>query len=132
MKKILFIALFSCQCQSEDLIYSSGFENEPSLSGMAFGLSSMGLQLSLQAGEISETLNIDSDGSFSFNQTVPNGASWSVQIQSQPYDPQPQLCTLKNNSGVMTLEGVTDIQVYCSDEESSNWDEMNWDQGQWK
>jgi hypothetical protein len=55
-----------------------------------------------------------------------------VSINSQPSSPQAQTCILTNNSGIMTTELVTNIQVSCTDSAPNNWDEMNWDEGQWQ
>lgn len=132
MKKLLLISLLSCHCYAGDLIYNNGFEISSTVSGSTTGLSSSGLQLNLASGNISENLDIQTNGVFSFSSVVPVGATWIVSINSQPTIPDTQNCSLTNNSGIITSDDINNLEVLCTDSALYNWDEMNWNEGQWQ
>ncbi|MEM7183143.1 MAG: fibronectin type III domain-containing protein [Spirochaetota bacterium] len=57
------------------------------------------------------TLNLVSNGSFTFNTNFSNQAEYSVSIEKQPTD---QTCSIANNSGVVAGEHVSDVTISCS------------------
>lgn len=133
MKKLLFIltGLISTQVLSADLIFKQGFENTALIGGVVTGLTSTGLVLHLSSGADNENLPMNTNGMFIFNQNVTVGANWTVTIQTQPNNPNPQTCTLSNATGTMTSTGVNNVAVSCSDT-PNNWDVMKWDEGTWQ
>ncbi|MFK8012435.1 MAG: hypothetical protein AB8B80_10365 [Marinicellaceae bacterium] len=132
MKKILIIiGLISWQAQSADLIFKNGFENSGLVGGMVTGLSSSGLELNLSFNAVNYTEIIVENGGFLLNQYVPVGANWTVTVATQPNNPTPQSCTLTNASGAMTISGIDNVIVNCS-EALNNWDVMHWDEGTWQ
>jgi len=120
----------SYQGQSSDLIFKHGFENTALVAGVVTGLSSTGLELKLSFNATSQIQVIAENGIFIFSQNVDVGASWEVVIENQPNNPTPQTCTLSNATGVMTISGISNVQVSCTNT-LNNWDEMNWDEGSW-
>ncbi len=59
-------------------------------------------------------LNLTSDGTFAFAQTLAPGATYSVAVMTQPsYPPRSQNCTVSNGSGTMGNANVTNVAVSC-------------------
>jgi hypothetical protein len=55
-------------------------------------------------------LSLTSDGSFTFSKKLSNGATYSVDILSQPNS---VFCTLKNESAIIVSKNITNIEVNC-------------------
>ena len=130
-KLLLTIGFISWQVQSADLIFKNGFENTALVGGTVTGLVSTELELNLSFNAISYTETIVENGEFLLNQNVPVGANWTVSVETQPTNPNPQTCTLVNASGTMAASGVENVTVSCSDT-PNNWDVMKWNEGIWQ
>lgn len=83
--------------------------NSYKISGTVSGLAGTGLAL-VNGGD---TLNIGSNGSFSFPTAVLSGASYSVSVTGQPLNPA-QTCTVAYPSGTVGALDVTNVQVTCA------------------
>ncbi|HET7204276.1 MAG TPA: hypothetical protein VFI92_13000 [Steroidobacteraceae bacterium] len=82
-----------------------------SIGGTVGGLSGGTLQLGLQyPGSPGTSLDITSDGSFTFPDEVGEGDSYTVTVLSQP---DGQSCTVTNGSGTATAD-VTNVLVQCT------------------
>ena len=79
-----------------------------SVSGEVQGLAESGLVLSLND---EESLVLDEDGAFSFDQELEDGDDWAVTVSEQPG--QATVCELDNASGVIMENDVDDVQVAC-------------------
>ncbi len=95
------------------LLLSTGAANGSSISyysvgGVVSGLSAS--SISLQNG--SETLNISTDGSFSFATKIASGSSYSVSIASQP-TVAGLTCSIANGSGTVSSSNITNINITC-------------------
>jgi uncharacterized delta-60 repeat protein len=60
-----------------------------------------------------EQLTLSANGSFTFPVPVPDGATYSIDIATQPSTPL-QVCTVTHGSGKLAGANVTDVQVACS------------------
>src|SRR5690606_36242716 len=60
-----------------------------------------------------ETVEVESDGTFSFPGRIASGGSYDVVVQVQPSNPA-QACTVTNGSGTVTTADVTDVSVTCT------------------
>lgn len=59
-------------------------------------------------------LNLTSDGTFAFANTLAPGTTYNVTIASQPnYPPRSQDCTVMNGSGTMGNANVTNVAIAC-------------------
>ena len=59
-------------------------------------------------------LNLTSDGTFAFAQTLAPGIMYSVTVANQPsYPPRSQMCTVTNGSGTMGNANVTNVNIAC-------------------
>ncbi|MCF6300677.1 MAG: hypothetical protein L3J52_06125 [Proteobacteria bacterium] len=130
MKTIIILVLFSSVTSAGDLIFKQGFENTVTVSGTVSGLSSSGLSLELNNGLNTETINLDTNGTFVFSSELMVGESWSVEVSTLPDSPQ-QSCQISNASGIIPIGGVDDVQLICTTG-NWNWDEMNWNEGGWQ
>ncbi len=59
-----------------------------------------------------DTLNISTNGTFTFLSSVPSGGTYAVTVQTQPSNPT-QTCTVTAGSGTATAD-VTGITVACT------------------
>jgi len=60
-------------------------------------------------------LNLTSDGTFAFAQTLAPGAMYNVTVATQPsYPPRSQSCTIMNGGGTMGNANVTNVMVSCA------------------
>jgi hypothetical protein len=84
---------------------------EFSIGGTVTGMHGIGLQLQNNGGEV---LSITGDGPFRFPTSLPNNATYSVIVVTQPNSPT-QACLATNNIGVVSGADVTTIQVDCVD-----------------
>lgn len=60
-----------------------------------------------------DNLSLNADGSFTFPQTLENGASYNLQVTTQPTFPN-QLCSVSNGAGAINGSNVTDVSIVCS------------------
>lgn len=60
-----------------------------------------------------DELVINSNGRFTFGDTLPTGAQYNVAVAVQPTDPA-QTCTVSNGSGVIGTRNVSDVRVDCA------------------
>jgi len=59
-------------------------------------------------------LNLTSDGTFAFAQTLAPGNPYSVTVATQPsYPPRSQMCAVTNGNGTMGNANVTNVNVAC-------------------
>jgi YVTN family beta-propeller protein len=79
------------------------------IGGKVTGLIGDGLMLQLNG----YLLPVAEAGSFSFPQRITAGASYSVNIQTQPSNPA-QACSISNGSGSVGSANVTSVVVACS------------------
>ncbi len=83
--------------------------NTYEVSGDVSGLGSDDLELTLESGEIEDSLTIEDDGTFVFSERAEDGDSWSVFTTSQPDD---RYCAISPGSGV--VEGSNaEVDVTC-------------------
>ena len=59
----------------------------------------------------SDALSINTDGTFTFSNSVAAGSPYSITVQTQPGS---QICTVNNGSGTITNSNVTNVTVICS------------------
>jgi hypothetical protein len=85
--------------------------NNYSVGGSVSGLAGSGLVLSLNAG--AQTLNVSTNGNFTFPTALASGATYAVTVQTQPSAPT-QSCTVASGSGTVTASNVVDIAVSCT------------------
>lgn len=85
------------------------FQNLFSVSGTVSGLAGTGLVLQ---NNDDDDLAIDRDGSFTFNNTLTDGATYDVDVSVQPVDPD-QFCSVANGSGTIEGADVTEVAVEC-------------------
>ncbi|HEY1552242.1 MAG TPA: hypothetical protein VGG28_30655 [Kofleriaceae bacterium] len=86
------------------------------VSGTVRGLVGTGLVIADTAGDISDTLAISANGSFTFKTALGQGASYAVTVKTQPSGPA-QLCQVTNGTGVANVlanASITDVVVDCS------------------
>ncbi len=81
------------------------------ISGTLSGLAGTGLTLSLNGG--ATTLPLGSNGMFSFPTTLPDGATYTVSVASQPTGPS-QTCTVTNGAGTLAAADVSNVAVQCA------------------
>jgi hypothetical protein len=79
------------------------------IGGTVSGLLGEGLKLELNGHD---HLDIDSDGGFTFDETLESGDPYEVTVKEQPEDPS-QECTVANGTGTVTTTDVTDVVVSC-------------------
>jgi serine protease len=93
------------------LLSCSGSDSGDDLTLYSVGGTVTGLQGSVTLRNNStDLLTLSNSGSFSFNNKLNSGASYSVQIQAQPSG---QICTVSNASGVVNAD-VTNVMVSCT------------------
>ena len=130
MKILCLLIFLNTTVYANDLIYKQGFEDTVSVAGTLSGLNSSGLSLDLFINQnLTESIELNSNGTFAFASDLTVGENWSVIISTLPSSPQ-QGCSLNNASGTIPQGGVDNIQVTC-DSNLWNWNEMNWDEGGW-
>ena len=59
-----------------------------------------------------ETKTLTSNGSFTLNETVASGSSYSVQVQTQPDVPS-QTCTVTGGSGSVVNADISSVSITC-------------------
>lgn len=84
--------------------------SEFTIGGTVSGLSGSGLIL-LNNGN--DEVEIDSNGTFTFPDTLPTGAQYSVTVGSQSTN-QSQTCRVSNGSGTVGTMNVTSVRVTCT------------------
>lgn len=77
--------------------------------GSVSGLSGSGLILQNNGAD---DLAITANEPFTFLTALDDGSSYTVSVQTQPSEPD-QICTLANDSGVLSGSNVTNVQVQC-------------------
>lgn len=60
-----------------------------------------------------ETVEVQSDGTFSFPSRIASGGTYDVTVHTEPANPA-QACTVANGSGTVTTADVTNITVTCA------------------
>jgi streptogramin lyase len=78
--------------------------------GTVSGLSGSGLVLTDNG---TDSLSVPASGSFVFATKVKVGSAFSVQVQSQPAQPN-QTCVVVNGTGTASAADVTDVAVSCT------------------
>jgi YVTN family beta-propeller protein len=97
-------------CDSELALSGSNY----TVGGTVSGLTGSGLVLDyVSGGDVSSTLTISSNGSFTFAPHVANGTTYSISVESQPVNPS-QICTVSNGSGTVAGANVTSVIVNCA------------------
>ncbi len=84
--------------------------NQFTISGTVSGLSGRGLELQLNG---SGELSVVGDGPFAFSTGLPDGATFTATVLTQPSNPT-QECTLANGSGAIAGANVTNLAVACT------------------
>jgi hypothetical protein len=85
--------------------------NTYTVGGSVSGLTGSGLVLSLNAG--SQTLNIASNGAFTFPTAISSGSNYAVTVQTQPSAPA-QTCAVTSGTGIVGAANISDVSVTCS------------------
>ncbi|MHB8697724.1 MAG: hypothetical protein ACYC9J_06755 [Sulfuricaulis sp.] len=83
--------------------------NTYTVGGTVSGL--IGSGLILQDDGVDHLL-IAANGSFTFNNTIASGATYSVTVGTSPSSPN-QTCTVANGSGTVVSAAITNVQVNC-------------------
>jgi len=78
--------------------------------GTVSGLSGSGLVLQNNGGD---NLSISTNGSFTFPNSLSDGSSYSVSVQTQPGSPN-QSCAVTNGSGSLSGANVTNVSISCT------------------
>jgi OmcA/MtrC family decaheme c-type cytochrome len=105
---MLFIAII-CGCSgggNGSTINTSTY----TVSGSVSGVSVSGLKLTNNNGN---ELAISSSGKFIFTMPIANNSAYNVQVSQNPTGPV-QACTVSNNSGVISGNNITNVNVDCS------------------
>jgi len=84
------------------------------IGGTVNGLIGSGLVLDLNKEYL---LSVTANGSFEFEQAIPNGADYDVTVAVQPTSPN-QICTVINGEGSASGSDVMTIEVDCTDDET--------------
>lgn len=84
---------------------------EFSIGGTVSGLNGSGLVLQNNGAD---NLSIAANGPFKFPTSLPNGASYSVVVSTQPNTPT-QACLATNSAGTVSGADVTNVEVVCVD-----------------
>lgn len=79
------------------------------IGGTITGLDGTGLVLTNNG---TDDLAISGNGAFAFTTAVESGASYAVEVKSQPSNPT-QMCSVTNGNGTAGDEDVTGVQVSC-------------------
>jgi 6-phosphogluconolactonase (cycloisomerase 2 family) len=105
------MALAACTGGVHDSGSTGGAATAPqyTVGGTVSGLSGSGLVLASNTGE---TVNVSTDGTFSFKTTFPDGSPYYVLVLTQPNTPI-QTCVAANGSGTIQSGNVTGITVTC-------------------
>jgi hypothetical protein len=108
---VVCIALAACTGGVHDSGSGGGAATAPqyTVGGTVSGLSGSGLVLASNTGE---TINVSTDGAFSFKTTFPDGSPYYVLVLTQPGTPI-QTCVASNGSGTIQSSNVTGITVTC-------------------
>jgi len=80
-----------------------------SIGGTVSGLSGTGLVLQINGGD---DLEIFEDGDFTFETPIQWGTEYTVDILTQPSDPD-QICVIQNETGIVAGSDITDISIIC-------------------
>jgi 6-phosphogluconolactonase len=89
---------------------SSGAGDSYPVGGTVSGLTGTGLVLQING---SQTLAVNTNGSFSFPTTLPGGSAYSVTVQSQPSVAR-EICGVSNGSGTVGTSAVDNVGVSCA------------------
>ena len=105
------MALSGCTGGVHDSGSGGGATTAPqyTVGGTVSGLAGSGLVLASNTGE---TVNVSTDGAFSFRTTFPDGSPYYVLVLTQPGTPT-QTCIANNGSGTIQSSNVTGITVTC-------------------
>jgi 6-phosphogluconolactonase len=80
------------------------------ISGGISGMVGSGMVLRNNLGD---DLKINSNGSFSFNTALSNGAAYNIEVTTQPSNPS-QNCVVSNGSGSINGSQVSNVAVSCT------------------
>ncbi len=83
--------------------------NTYSLSGTVVGLEGDRLVLS----NSNETVEVQSDGTFTFPTRIASGGTYNVTVQREPANPV-QACTVTNGTGTVAGADITNVAVNCT------------------
>jgi len=89
---------------------SSGTGDSYPVGGTVSGLTGTGLLLRVNG---SQTLAVNTNGTFSFPTTLPSGSAYSVTVQSQPLVAR-EICGVSNGSGTVGTSPVSNVGVSCA------------------
>ena len=91
----------------------SGDDSDPTytIGGSVTGLTGSGLVISNNS---SDELTIDASGSFTFGGELADGASYEVEIVSQPANPD-GVCTVDDGSGTVDGADVENVLIECTE-----------------
>src|SRR5690606_33172927 len=78
--------------------------------GAVTGLAGSGLALSLNG---TETIQVQADGTFTFDTRLAQGVSFLVSVAAQPTNPQ-QVCTVARGAGVVGSASIANVAVSCA------------------
>lgn len=121
---------------ANDLIYKQGFQNTALIGGSVFGIPQSGTStdavhvLLKHIGGTEQAILLGGDYLFSTDD-IPIGSNFIVEITTLPNSPNRKSCLIENNSGVLVIGGIRNVNIECNDIDW-NWDEMNWDEGGWQ
>jgi 6-phosphogluconolactonase (cycloisomerase 2 family) len=110
---VTFLALFMVGCGGGDKIptgVDDGHTVTYTVGGTVTGLSGLGLVLNSNFGG---DLAISASGSFTFSTRLPVGATFNVQVASQPTSPPAQYCQVANGTGTIPAANVMSVKVTC-------------------
>jgi len=87
-----------------------------SVGGTVSGLRGSGLVLQNNQGD---NLNINADGSFTFNSFLPDKSAFNVSVLNQPTSPA-QTCYVRNGRNTLSGVSYTTAEVFCT-----RWEKLN-------
>jgi uncharacterized delta-60 repeat protein len=79
------------------------------IGGTVDGLRGSGLVLTDRGVDLA----VAADGPFTLPETQPAGASYEVQVRTQPHAPD-QVCTIEHGAGTIASADVRDVAVHCT------------------
>lgn len=91
-----------------DVVVNCGASNTHAVGGTVSGLTGGGLTLQLNG---SDDLPLSANGSYTFLSRLVDGAAYLVSVSTQP---QGQLCTLTNASGIIAGADISDVNLSCA------------------
>ncbi|MCB1583930.1 MAG: lamin tail domain-containing protein [Marinicella sp.] len=106
-KRALIVGIFICSAgiSGQDEIFTTGFEPSFTVGGDVSGLTNLGETIEISLNGVAQSV-VNQDGPFTSTDSVEAGQAYLVSIDNSN-------CTVTNESGIMPLNNVTDVNINC-------------------